>query len=63
MRVGVLGTGRMGAFRARALAAHPEVEQVFVGSHQPERARELAEAIGGHGGTMRRFWARSSTRW
>ena len=51
MRVGVLGTGRMGAFRARALAAHPEVEQVFVGSHQPERARELADAIGGHGGT------------
>ena len=25
----------MGAFRARALAAHPEVEQVFVGSHEP----------------------------
>jgi myo-inositol 2-dehydrogenase / D-chiro-inositol 1-dehydrogenase len=42
----------MGAFRARALAEHPEVEQVFVGSHRPERARELAEAIGGRGGTI-----------
>jgi myo-inositol 2-dehydrogenase / D-chiro-inositol 1-dehydrogenase len=52
MRVGVLGTGRMGAFRARALAAHPDVEQVFVGSHHGERARELAEAIGGRGGTI-----------
>jgi myo-inositol 2-dehydrogenase / D-chiro-inositol 1-dehydrogenase len=52
MRVGVLGTGRMGAFRARALAEHPEVEQVFVASHRPERARELAEAIGGRGGTI-----------
>jgi myo-inositol 2-dehydrogenase / D-chiro-inositol 1-dehydrogenase len=47
MRVGVLGTGRMGAFRARALAEHPEVEEVVVGSHHPERAAELAEAVGG----------------
>jgi myo-inositol 2-dehydrogenase/D-chiro-inositol 1-dehydrogenase len=52
MRVGVLGTGRMAAFRARALAAHPDVEQVFVGSHDPERARELGEAIGGSTGTI-----------
>jgi myo-inositol 2-dehydrogenase/D-chiro-inositol 1-dehydrogenase len=52
MRVGVLGTGRMGAFRARALAAHPDVEQVFVGSHHAERARELAAAIGERGGTI-----------
>lgn len=48
----MLGTGRMGAFRARALAAHPEVQQVFVGSHHVERARELGEAIGGRGGTI-----------
>ena len=52
MRVGVLGTGRMGAFRARALAAHSDVEQVLVASHHPERARELGEAIGGRGGTL-----------
>lgn len=42
----------MGAFRARALAEHPEVEQVFVGSHHADRARELSNAIGGHGGTI-----------
>jgi myo-inositol 2-dehydrogenase/D-chiro-inositol 1-dehydrogenase len=42
----------MGAFRARALAEHPEVEEVFVGSHHPERARELSDAIGGRGGTI-----------
>lgn len=52
MRVGVLGTGRMGAFRAGALAAHPDVEEVFVGSHHLERARELGEAIGGRWGTI-----------
>jgi len=42
----------MGAFRARALAEHPDVEQVFVGSHDSQRARELGEAIGGHSGTI-----------
>jgi myo-inositol 2-dehydrogenase / D-chiro-inositol 1-dehydrogenase len=42
----------MGAFRARALAEHPEVEQVFVGSHDPDRARELSDAVGGRGGTI-----------
>lgn len=42
----------MGAFRAHALAEHPEVEQVFVGSHHPERARELSDVIGGRGGTI-----------
>ncbi len=42
----------MGAFRARALAEHPEVEEVFVGSHHAERARELSDAIGGRGGTI-----------
>ena len=52
MRIGVLGTGRMGAFRARALAAHPQVEQVLVGSHHPDRARELAAAVGGRGATI-----------
>lgn len=52
MRVGVLGTGRMGAFRARALAGHPEVEQVLVASHDVDRAREVAEAVGGQGGTV-----------
>jgi myo-inositol 2-dehydrogenase/D-chiro-inositol 1-dehydrogenase len=42
----------MGAFRARALADHPDVEVVFVGSHHPDRARELAADIGGRAGTI-----------
>ena len=42
----------MGAFRARALAEHPEVEHVFVASHDPDRARELSDAIGGRGETI-----------
>jgi myo-inositol 2-dehydrogenase/D-chiro-inositol 1-dehydrogenase len=42
----------MGAFRARELAEHPEVEQVLVASHHRDRARELADAIGGRGATI-----------
>ena len=52
MQVGVLGTGRMGAFRAQVLAAHPEVERVLVGSHDPERARHVAAPIGARGATI-----------
>ncbi len=36
----------MGAFRAGALAAHRDVERVVVGSHDPERARRVAEPLG-----------------
>jgi myo-inositol 2-dehydrogenase/D-chiro-inositol 1-dehydrogenase len=32
MRIAVLGTGRMGAFRAEWLRAHPSVDEVLVGS-------------------------------
>jgi myo-inositol 2-dehydrogenase/D-chiro-inositol 1-dehydrogenase len=42
----------MGAFRAEALAAHPEVKQVVVGSHDPERARAVAEPLGAESGTI-----------
>jgi myo-inositol 2-dehydrogenase/D-chiro-inositol 1-dehydrogenase len=42
----------MGAFRARALAAHPEVDQVVVGSHDPDRAGRVAAAIGARGTTI-----------
>jgi myo-inositol 2-dehydrogenase/D-chiro-inositol 1-dehydrogenase len=52
MQIGVLGTGRMGAFRAQVLAARPDVERVLVGSHDPARAHEVAAAIGGRGGTI-----------
>ncbi len=51
MRVGVIGTGRMGAFRAEALAGHPEVEHLIVGSHDPDRARAVAEPLRAESGT------------
>jgi myo-inositol 2-dehydrogenase/D-chiro-inositol 1-dehydrogenase len=49
MRVGVLGTGRTGAFRAARLAEHPGVDEVLVGSHDPARARAVAEPLGARG--------------
>jgi myo-inositol 2-dehydrogenase/D-chiro-inositol 1-dehydrogenase len=42
----------MGAFRARALAEHPEVGEVIVGSHHLARAAALAGEIGGRGATF-----------
>lgn len=38
MRVGVLGTGRIAAYRADALRAHPEVDELLVGSRDRTRA-------------------------
>ncbi len=43
-RIGVIGTGRMGAKHARALAALPEVDLVGVADHHPARADEVAAA-------------------
>ncbi len=42
----------MGGFRARALARHPEVDEVVVGSHHAERAEVIAEEIGARGTTI-----------
>jgi myo-inositol 2-dehydrogenase/D-chiro-inositol 1-dehydrogenase len=42
----------MGAFRARALAQHPEVDEVIVGSHHPDRSAALARSIGANGATI-----------
>ena len=46
MRVGVLGTGRTGAFRAARLVEHPAVEEVMVGSRDGARARAVAGPLG-----------------
>ncbi len=51
MKVAVLGTGRMGAYRAESLARRPDVERVLVGSRAAERARAVADRIGGEAGT------------
>lgn len=48
LRVGVIGTGRMGRMRARLLARHPRVSRVLVADIVPERARDVAaEACSG----------------
>lgn len=50
MRIAVLGTGRMGAYRAAWLARRSEVESVLVGSRDGARGRALAERVGGEAG-------------
>jgi myo-inositol 2-dehydrogenase/D-chiro-inositol 1-dehydrogenase len=44
MRVAVLGTGRMGAYRADWLRARPEVEEVLVGSIRKGSVERVLEA-------------------
>lgn len=46
MRLGVLGVGRMGAFHARTLAAHPEVSSVLLMDIEPGRAMAVAAPLG-----------------
>lgn len=52
MRVAVLGSGRLGSFRARVLSELPAVEEVILGNRTVERAEELAREIGGTAGTI-----------
>lgn len=47
MRVLVVGAGRMGDIRASDLAADPRVDEVLVANRTHERARALADRIGG----------------
>ncbi|MFC4532603.1 Gfo/Idh/MocA family oxidoreductase [Sphaerisporangium dianthi] len=46
MRVGLLGLGRIGAFHATTLAAHPEVDELVVGDADEVRAKEVAGRVG-----------------
>jgi myo-inositol 2-dehydrogenase / D-chiro-inositol 1-dehydrogenase len=52
MNVAVLGTGRLAQFRAKWLAAHPDVDQVWIGSRDIARAEALAAEVGGRGGSI-----------
>jgi myo-inositol 2-dehydrogenase / D-chiro-inositol 1-dehydrogenase len=45
MRIGLLGTGRIGAFHARSLAANPLVSDLVVHDAVPDRAERLAEEL------------------
>ena len=45
MRIGLVGAGRMGAFHAGTLAAHPAVSELVIADADPERAREVAARL------------------
>lgn len=46
MRIGLIGTGRIGAFHARTLAAHPDVTELTVADQDAQRAAETARLPG-----------------
>ncbi|GII64480.1 oxidoreductase [Sphaerisporangium krabiense] len=46
MRVGLLGLGRIGAFHAATLAAHPEVGELVVSDADAARAGRIAARVG-----------------
>jgi len=46
MRIGLIGTGRIGTFHARTLTAHPEVTELVVADVDAVRAAEVATALG-----------------
>ncbi|MFF9012468.1 Gfo/Idh/MocA family oxidoreductase [Streptomyces sp. NPDC014870] len=46
MRIGLIGTGRIGAFHAGVLARHPEVESLVVADADAERAARVGGAVG-----------------
>lgn len=47
MRVGLFGAGRIGAFHARSLAEHPDVDVLLIGDVDEARAAALADQVGG----------------
>ncbi|MFF9909966.1 Gfo/Idh/MocA family oxidoreductase [Streptomyces sp. NPDC013457] len=46
MRIGLIGTGRIGAFHAGVLARHPEVESLVVADADTTRAARVGGALG-----------------
>ena len=46
MRIGIIGVGRIGAFHAGVLSAHPGVEEVLLADVDGGRATEVAERCG-----------------
>ena len=47
MRIGLVGTGRIGHAHAAAVSARPEVEELVLADADPERARGTALRVGG----------------
>ncbi|WNI21544.1 Gfo/Idh/MocA family oxidoreductase [Streptomyces sp. ITFR-16] len=46
MRIGLIGTGRIGSFHAGVLTRHPEVETLVVTDTDPDRAAAVADLTG-----------------
>ncbi|MDV9198976.1 Gfo/Idh/MocA family oxidoreductase, partial [Streptomyces sp. Wh19] len=46
MRIGLIGTGRIGSFHAGVLARHPEVDDLVVTDTDGARAAEVAGRVG-----------------
>ena len=47
MRIGLIGTGRIGALHAEVLGGHPEVSSLVVTDADAARAAEVADRVGG----------------
>lgn len=52
MKIGLLGAGRIGAFHARTLADHPDVDALVIGDADVGRAAEVAGEVGGEHGSV-----------
>ncbi|MGI5446231.1 Gfo/Idh/MocA family protein [Streptomyces sp. CA-243310] len=46
MRIGLIGTGRIGSFHAAALARHPDAGSLLLADVDPARAARLADRLG-----------------
>ncbi len=46
MRMGLIGTGRIGTFHSAALSRHPDVTSLVVADADPVRAADLAARTG-----------------
>lgn len=46
MRIGLIGTGRIGSFHATSLARHPEAGSLLLADAEPARAARLADRLG-----------------
>ncbi|MFF8267821.1 Gfo/Idh/MocA family oxidoreductase [Streptomyces sp. NPDC016562] len=46
MRIGLIGTGRIGSFHAAALSRHPEAGSLLLADADPARAARLADRLG-----------------
>ncbi|RSS83252.1 Gfo/Idh/MocA family oxidoreductase [Streptomyces sp. WAC06614] len=46
MRIGIVGTGRIGSFHAAALSRHPQAGSLVLADADPARAARLAERLG-----------------